>query len=288
MSFFDYRRVVNKLEVGLGGGSLFQFANRAGAQMMSYLIETPEGRLVMIDSGHPEEEDALYMLEEIKRHGGEVDMWFITHAHSDHFGGLLWLLEHGKAAEIRIKELRYSFPALEWLNRLEKGEADLVRRFYDSVTRANLTVKSLEKGMVFPCGGMTFEILNSCERYEGFPQINDTSIVILAQFPKRPVLFLGDLAVDGGRRLLQEVDPRKLRCDIVQMAHHGQNGVERAFYEVVQPKVCLYTAPDWLWDCDNGSGPGSGPWATLTTRRWMEELGALVSCPHAYGDYLLV
>lgn len=31
--------------------------------------------------------------------------------------------------------------------------------------------------------------------------------------------------------------------------------------------------PDWLWDNDSGAGKGSGPWKTLETRSWMEELG---------------
>ncbi|MBQ7726395.1 MAG: MBL fold metallo-hydrolase [Clostridia bacterium] len=289
MSLFVYRNIVNQLHVGLGGGSLFQFANRAGGQMMTYLIVTPDGKLVMIDSGHAEEEDALYMLEAIKQHGGVVEHWFFTHAHNDHFGGFLWLAEHDRLQGITVKNLHFSFPTLSWLlayDQTEK-EKDEITRFFAIVEKSDWPVHPLEKGMTIGCGGMTFEMLSSCERYENFKDLNDTSIVIRANFPKRPVLFLGDLAAEGGRRLLQECDHEKLRCDIVQMAHHGQHGVERSFYEVVLPKVCLYTAPDWLWDCDNGGGFGSGPWETLQTRQWMEELGAQVSCPHAYGDYLL-
>ena len=107
------------------------------------------------------------------------------------------------------------------------------------------------------------------------------------KFPQRKVLFLEDLAVEGGRRLVADYGAR-LQCDIVQMAHHGQDGVERAFYEVVRPKICLYNAPDWLWDCDNDGGKGSGQWKTLETRRWMEELGAQANYPCAYGDYCLL
>ena len=72
----------------------------------------------------------------------------------------------------------------------------------------------------------------------------------------------------------------------MQMAHHGQDGVDRDFYNIVKPKICLYTAPLWLWDNNSGGGKGSGPWKTLETRRWMEELGAEQSCPNAFGDYL--
>ena len=90
----------------------------------------------------------------------------------------------------------------------------------------------------------------------------------------------------GGKKLLACCPAEKLRQDVVQMAHHGQNGVDKEFYAHIMPKVCLYCTPDWLWENDNGGGRNSGPWKTLETRRWMEELGADISCPHAFGDYL--
>lgn len=72
------------------------------------------------------------------------------------------------------------------------------------------------------------------------------------------------------------------------MAHHGQNGVDRSFYEAVRPKICMYPAPLWLWDCDNGQGKGSASWLkTLETRCWMKEIGVEKSCVAAFGDYVL-
>ena len=76
------------------------------------------------------------------------------------------------------------------------------------------------------------------------------------------------------------------------MPHHGQNGVNREFYELVMPKICLYTAPIWLWEnnryrCLDPETRGKGPFTIFQTRAWMEELGAQVSCVDGYGDYLL-
>lgn len=195
---------INELNVGFGGGSLLQVANRSHVQMMSCIIDTPDGKTVVIDGGHDCREDGEHLRELIKERGG-----------------------------------------------------------------------------------MTLDIVNNCDNYADYHSVNDTSIVILAHFPKRDVLFLGDLAVQGGKYLLEHFDASKLRCDIVQMAHHGQGGVDKAFYERVQPKICLYNAPDWLWENDNGGGKGSGPWVTLETRKWMEDLNVETSCPCSYGDYLL-
>ena len=62
-----------------------------------------------------------------------------------------------------------------------------------------------------------------------------------------------------------------LFADYTQMAHHGQAGVNREFYRYIRPQRCLWPAPDWLWDNNNGNGYDSGPWQTVETRRWMDE-----------------
>ena len=56
---------------------------------MGYILVTEGGRLIVIDGGCPNDaEDFLALLE--KTAGGKpvVDLWIITHAHSDHFGVL--------------------------------------------------------------------------------------------------------------------------------------------------------------------------------------------------------
>jgi len=87
------------------------------------------------------------------------------------------------------------------------------------------------------------------------------------------VLFTGDLGVEGGNQTLETVFAEKLRADFVQMAHHGQNGVGRNFYEAVLPKGCFWSTPVWLWNNDAGKGYNTHSWKTVEVRGWMEELG---------------
>lgn len=279
---------LNKLHVGLGGGSVLQLANREGAQMMSYLIETPDGKTVMIDGGHPCEKDACYLYTLLKQRGATVDLWLITHGHNDHYGALYWLLKNVQPFDLHILDIRFTFPPLEWFRIVENAEEyPLLSDFYKLLEIHHIIPNKFHMSDIINCGGMSFEVLNNCTHYFDCDTINDTSIVIKAHFPKRDILFLGDLGPSAGRALLSVCPPEKLKCDIVQMAHHGQRGVDQCFYEVVRPKICLYPTPDWLWNNDNGGGKDSGPWETLETRNRMEELGAQCSCPSAYGDYLL-
>ncbi len=290
------------LSVGLGGGALYHIVGRTRIQSMSYLIETPDGKIVMIDGGwgtidqerakqylnmdrYIGGEDARYLYNLLAERGKKVDLWLITHAHSDHFSALTDILD----TDIEIGELRYDFPPMEWLERVENGgSAPFIKDFLDKVEESGVKVGSLKKGENISCGGVKIEVLTDAGNYARYDNINDTSCVLRVAFPKQDVLFLGDLGPVAGDDVLKEVPAEKLRCDIVQMAHHGQDGVSREFYEVVAPKICLYPAPDWLWDNNHaGMGKDTGPWKTLIVRGWMEELGVEQSISDIHGDYRL-
>ena len=280
---------MNFLDVDFGGGSLLQYANRDPWQMMGYLLEAPDGKTVMIDSGRTEGADARYLYELLKSRGGRVDLWIMTHAHNDHFGALAYLLRTMDDFDIEIVDMRFSFPPLEWLKTVESGQPYAPAAEFLSLLEAHgIVPRELHAGETIECGGLAIDVLRDASDYERYHEVNDTSLVLRVHYPRRDVLFLGDLGADAARDLVKMLPAESLRCDIVQMAHHGQNGAERDFYEIVCPKIALYTAPDWLWDNNkDGKGVGTGPWKTLLTRQWMRELGVQISCPHAHGDFLL-
>lgn len=279
---------MNLLDVNLGGGYVLQYANRYKYQMMGYLVETPDNKTLMIDSGQPYEEDAMYLYSLLTERNKKVDTWIITHAHDDHFGSLMYLMENLPQFDIEIGELYFDFPDTEWLLTVEGGNSYApCKKFLSLLDKLNIKPKKLTKNTTLKCGELDIEVLKDCEGCEKYPSVNDTSAVLRLHFPKRDILFLGDLGTESGKDFVNTIPHEKLRCDIVQMSHHGQNGVTKEFYEVVKPKICLYCAPDWLWENVGPEGKGTGPFKTLITREWMEELGAVLSCPHAYGDFKL-
>lgn len=277
------------VNAGLGGGSVLQYANRDHWQSMGYFIKTPDGKTVVIDGGRFEGKDAEHLHSLIRDDGGRVDLWFITHAHEDHFGALSYILRNTVPLDIEIGELCFNFPPVEWTKTVEDAISyPHIVRFLAELEVCKINHRRVAQDEVIECGGLSVEVVFDGGGYEKRDNINDTSLVLRFHFPSRDILFLADLGWDGGDDLLKLVSHDRLRCDIVQLAHHGQNGVRRSFYEVVRPKLALYTAPLWLWENDCGSGRGSGPWKTLETRRWLDELGVEQSLPHAYGDFLIV
>ena len=130
------------------------------------------------------------------------------------------------------------------------------------------------RGDVYTFGGGEVHVLREPDPQITANCINNSSLVFRLDTAEHRVLFLGDLGEEGGRQLLAQTPPEELHSDYVQMAHHGQNGVEKAVYEAIQPRCCLWCTPTWLWDNLGPYGYDSGIFNTVVVRGWMSEMGA--------------
>ena len=98
-------------------------------------------------------------------------------------------------------------------------------------------------------------------------------MVIKVWDQKKSILFLGDLAKEGGDILLNGPYRGDLNCDYLQLAHHGQRGVNLDFYRSIEFEACLWPTPLWLWNNDQGNGFNTAHFETVETRNLMSELG---------------
>ena len=113
---------------------------------------------------------------------------------------------------------------------------------------------------------MKFDILCVCNDEENETRINDTSIVFRVTIEGQTILFLGDSNIAQGNKLLEKYG-KSIHSDIVQMAHHGQNGVSEEVYATISPTLCMWPSPDWVFDNTFGH------LQTLETRKWITNLG---------------
>jgi beta-lactamase superfamily II metal-dependent hydrolase len=257
---------------GLSGGTLvlWQLPNQTHSQIMSYVIQSGHGKLIVIDGGTTG--DAAYLKGFLAALGNEVEAWFISHAHDDHFGALSQLL--GQPDAPRIGTVYGSLPTLEWVKKCGVGEQDVkpYAQFQASLRKSGKAVAELLPGQELSIDGVRLEVLGVHNPEITTNAINNSSLVLRLSDQTKSVLFTSDLGVEGGRKLLASPQARRLPADYVQMAHHGQDGAEEAFYRAVGARFCLWPTPLWLWDNDSGKGKGSGPWKTLAVRGWMEKL----------------
>jgi beta-lactamase superfamily II metal-dependent hydrolase len=249
---------------------LWQLPNQTHSQIMSLVLRTPHGQIIVIDGGTAG--DAPYLKGFLAALGNKVDAWFITHPHYDHFDALTSLLNEGGGPSIAA--IYGSLSTLEWVKQRGYGDKTVkpYADFLEALRKANLGISELALGGQMDIDGVRIEVLGVCNPEITVNAINNSSLVLRLSDQTKSVLLTADLGAEGGRKLLNSPYAKRLPSDYVQMAHHGQAGVEESFYQAVRPRYCLWPAPLWLWNNDSGKGTNSGRLKTFETRAWMEKL----------------
>ncbi len=254
-----------------GAGELWMLGSPTGAQNLSIVIKSPHGKLIVIDGGWEADADKLSSL--ILQQGGKVDAWLITHAHEDHVGALCAIL-NDSSRKIKIDKIYCSLATPDWYRQVSPTGAGIADQLLNAFTKlpVGTVTNNIGRGTEINIDDINIRVLNNRGVYT-YNGVNNSSMVYKIRVSGQSILILGDLAYDGGKDLIKTCSAAELKSDIVQMAHHGQQGVDQDVYALIASTTCLWPTPAWLWNNDNGGGTGSGPWGTLTTRAWMDALG---------------
>lgn len=259
---------------------LTQLSDHSTRQMMGYILKTKNNKIIVIDGGTIDDTENL--VEQINKHGGKVDAWFLTHLHDDHLGAFYNIAND---EQIQIEKIYCSFNEYSWYEENEPSRAEFSKQILEILKQDNIKdkVEDVSLNQDINIDDIKIEILGIKN-----PEItenagNEQSMVVKFDTGKTTFLVLGDIGVKSSEKLLN-TQKEKLKSDIVQMAHHGQSGATKELYEQINPTICMWPTPEWLWNNDSGEGKGSGPWKTLETRQWMEELKAKNNYVEKDGD----
>ena len=234
----------------------------------SFIITTDDGKVIVIDGGYRTE--TAYFVEYLKAVTGQkkphIDAWFLSHPHDDHCEVFLEVAEH-RADEVTFDKVYANFPEDpafyegydEWGVMIVSEYNRLRPTFADKTA-------SLAEGDVFNVGSAKFTVF-----YTFNPEwkvCNEASTIMRMDLAGTSVMFNGDAETNAGNYVVEKYGGTGLlHCDYCKMSHHGQNGVDRNFYEAVSPEVCLWPTPTWVYENTNGN------LKTFETRAWVEELG---------------
>jgi ComEC/Rec2-related protein len=209
----------------------------------SIFIVSPQGRTLLIDGGgafrgfpgHEEHssidpgEDAVspYLWS---RGYQQLDVVALTHAHQDHLGGLVAVLENFRVGRLWIGREAIS-PALAALEATARAKHILIehetsgRQFSWSGTDAKFFWPSTE----------TSEAAG--------PAKNNDSLVLRLRYGSRTVLLPGDAEKDVERTWLSDGSDQELQADVLKVGNHGsENSTTPDFLAAVRPKIAIISA----------------------------------------------
>ena len=256
--------------------------------MMSFVLVTKADNVIVIDGGSAEDMPLL------KQYVGSrhISAWILTHPHNDHIGGFVSEFKRNRLADFDIEKIYYRFPPYHKL----KGKTDVPDPEYfdrelEKILPEFLKIEpELSDISHVVTQGESFDIdecrINFIYTYHDglFSNLmNDSSLVFKITTPNKTVLFLGDLGPEGGDVLYDE-SRRLLKSDIVQMAHHGHMNVGMEIYAAIQPEICMWCCPDWLYNEPEIPSyledreklrrhQRERMYGTAITRQWMDILG---------------
>ena len=275
-AFYKYNKSIEGMKVTMLGGA--NMKDNGNTNAMGYIIRSKNGKIIVVDGGR--EQDSEILMEYINKYGnGKVDYWYITHAHIDHVGALIQLLENDKY-DVTIENLCYYFNPLEWYHQYDTRGWNTENAMISNLKNSKIkNTIECTKDQIIQMDNIECEILRIAD-----PEIihsdngNDSSMCfkMTATDVEKSIIFLGDAFTYASKELEKDVEekPDKLKANAVQMAHHGQNGVSKKVYEAIEPELCFINAPEWLYNNDNGSGYNTGKWKSIEVQGWIEELGA--------------
>ncbi|MBR6702658.1 MAG: TIM barrel protein, partial [Clostridia bacterium] len=233
----------------------------------SFIITTSDGKVIVIDGGQRTE--TPYFIEYLKAATGRakphIDAWFLSHAHDDHCEVFLEVVEKYSHI-ISFSTVYANFPDASFYEGYDEWGVLIISEFNRLKPAFSDKIAELKEGDVFNIGEAEFTVFYTFN--PEWKNVNEGSTIMRMDLGGKSVMWTGDAEVNAGNYVVSKyAESGLLDCDICKMSHHGQNGVDRNFYEAVSPEFCLWPTPSWVWDNRNGN------LKTLEVRKWIDELG---------------
>lgn len=205
----------------------------------STLIRTETNKVILIDSGGSTASSSFdvgnkvllpYLLD---RRIKKIDFIIVSHFDADHCQAFETVIDNINVRKVVV--CKQSMITQEYLNIINKCK------------KKNIKIIVVERGDKLKIDKRTeFEILHPGERFldDGKGGLNANAIVCKMNYKLDngkvfSILFTGDIEVEAEKEL-EQVYGKKLKADILKIAHHGSKTSSREeFIKLVAPKIAL-------------------------------------------------
>lgn len=224
----------------------------------SFLFRLSDGRFIVVDGGLASQKPNWQVLAEQLKAQNVLDgkpviaAWFLSHPHSDHYGGFIGFASNGYAEEVELQSVVLNLPTkdtysvnveaagtTEGIERVIATAKSILNTFYPDT---KLLIP--HAGQVFWFGDAMIEMLYTQETLTPNPMkvTNSSSLAYTITIAGQRIALLND-AHDDMSEIIYKLYGDTLKCDIVQVAHHGYNGGHAGMYACIAADTALWTSP---------------------------------------------
>ncbi len=253
--------------VGIGGWYYYTTSNRILWTMVhvsgdrysgdAHLLEFPDGHVVLIDTGFDHFTRGALIPYLDDRGIDHIDQLIITHAHRNHYGGVVSLIDHLK----HIGEIYFNLPPKSQCDKETWStgcDYQHVLQTRQAIEKAGVPIHDLATDDVLYNNDKQDIILEVVHVHDGVSKpigrtdINDTSAVLRLVYGRTKVLFAGDLNRKGGDYLVDQ--NFVLKSDILTAPHHGvESAASNRFLNAADPQVLMVSNSAGEWQGARGA-----------------------------------
>ncbi len=228
------------------------------ATTCGYVLRLSDGRFVVFDGGLSKYSETVYdiVTTQNEREGKPViAAWFITHFHSDHVNAANYFMQD-YWEEVDIQTFVHNLPGDELY--IDKNTAEGVPNnedtdlrdrgilFYENINTyyPEATIIVAHAGQQFVYGDIVIDVLWTSENLykKAMIDTNQSSVLYSITGNSGRMIILGDQQ-ERGCALLNAIYGDTLKCDLIQVSHHGHNGGDEDMYASMAASYAIWTAP---------------------------------------------
>ncbi len=207
-------------------------------KMMSYIIQTREGKIIVIDGGCPTEDlDGNYLFAYLQNITGEskphIDAWFLTHPHLDHFGGFLSVAaRHSK--EITVDAVYHRFPTIAEAEKyLYKIDMAGFQKYVDKVVSHTAKLKTAD-GKTTPLISVNSRHSGKCNSAFDFDEVHIDILLTVED------VYWGADNISGKYTGNLEVNGKVYNMTVAEMLAYNLNETSLVFRLTFNGKTVLF------------------------------------------------